>query len=170
MKISHDYEYDLEKRAFISKEIDKDIPVCQTFTIPAGMKTISGFAVKLYRNGEPGDIEYRIGSSCGADDIASGTLNRDRIIPFYELLYRDFFDPIPVTEGNVYYLYIKPVSGSLPYDGYRIFGPHPGDSAGYKDDIIDRMHWQVRGELYTKYVPQEGLPPYDGGYGIDKNG
>lgn len=166
----YDYEYDLEKRCFLSRRIDSTQFMAQCFIIPEGVDTIRGLKVKISKIGNPGDLEYRIGKSLGGSETACGIIPSKQAVPFYELFCGDSFQPRKVSPGEIYFLMLKPLKGILPDDGYLVYGPHPGEGKGFTDDLLDRAHWQKDGAAYPKYVFQEGLPDYTGGFGIDRNG
>src|SRR5690242_20703887 len=76
------HDYDPVSDAVVSWELDPGSSIGQSITIPAGSHRITGFRVKLQRWGTPRDIEYRLGTSKGGSDLASGRIPAAGVSPW----------------------------------------------------------------------------------------
>ena len=86
-------------------------PHGQTFNASG---TISGFKLKMVRMGNPGDIHWRIGTSFGSSDIASGTID-SRDVSGCGITVN--FPGVSLPDAENYYLWFEPTSGVYTYNG-----------------------------------------------------
>lgn len=96
-----------------------------TFVVPSGAKELRGVALKLSRDGHPGPLEVRFGTSEGKSDLGVGNLTCEKVLSLYEYLEPITIEPRPVAEGQTVHFEVRAARGRLPEDHYLVFGPRP---------------------------------------------
>ena len=136
--ITYDYVYDFINHPYQSEFLDQDSEKCtQSFRIPDGVQSIHGMRVKLSKYGDPGPIHYSIGRQPGEDGIVTGIIQPERVLPVFELMVGDDFQPAPVTTGETLYLTLWADNAHQPLDAYRIYGPNT------RKDIISESNSRI---------------------------
>jgi hypothetical protein len=176
--IRYDYEYDLVNHPYLSEFFDQNCGrITQSISIPTEVESIQGFRIKLSRHGNPGPIEYQIGSSPSGSQLAKGFLEPQQVLPVFETWVGDDFNPVSVQDLDNIYLSLRVISGEQPIESYRIYGPNTCADSGGDANIKLPYWWYARGDwlddlvipLPTTYSGA-ALPDYPGGSRKDNNG
>lgn len=141
------HDYDPVSDAVVSWEVDPGASIGQSITIPAGVLHITGFRVKLQRWGSPADLEYRLGTSKGASDLATGRIQAAQVSPWFEhLTGSQFQKPIAISSHAIVFLELSlPIGSSgTSSDHYEVFGTATA--------AIDRREFRTR----FQYVASTG--------------
>lgn len=121
------------------------------FWIPEGAKELRGVAIRLSRTGQPGQLEIRLGSRPGSNDIGTGTLDANAVQTDKEAWHVLKIAPQPMRVRAVVYFEIACANGNNQDDHYVIYGPRP---IGGKD-------WPSRFALSYQVLtdrPQDSFP------------
>jgi hypothetical protein len=139
------HDYDAVSDAVVSWTLRPGRSVSQGFKL-AGAVTVTGFRVKLQRWGEPGPLEYRIGSEPGTGDVASGML-REPVSPWFEHWYgADLSRPVKL-KGR-YYLHLRlPPGGNGSYEVY-----------GTATREVERAEFHPRFQYIETWYPRRAAP------------
>lgn len=141
--ILYDYHYDLLNQPFFTRELDEVHKIIIKFIIPEDISEISGFKIKLAKNGCPGSISYKLGSSAGAFDLGSGEIYPEEVLPVFETFVCRKVPSFKVVQGTSVFLEMEVASGKLPMDGYKIFGPSRGAEKGFDSAETVPYWWNV---------------------------
>jgi hypothetical protein len=86
----------------------------------------TGMTFKIARNGNPGDVVVKFGSSQGSDDLGEARVLSKDVYPHYDLWYEAILKkPVALDFKKTYFFEIKAESGQAPKDCYTVFGPKP---------------------------------------------
>ena len=86
----------------------------------------TGMSFKIARNGNPGDLVVRFGSSEGSGDLGEGRILSKDVYPQYDFWYEARLrKALRLDPARSYFFEIKAASGEAPKDCYTIFGPKP---------------------------------------------
>ncbi len=157
--LRHDYDPISDRVAF--RTIDhRQAVVGQSFTVPSGADHISGFRMKIRRLGCPADLNYRIGSSFGSDEIAAGTIAATEVNPFFEFFYGDDFSPKPCRSGQMLFIQLA-LERALSSGAYEVYGT--------------QSEYEVYGMTVEDETPANidygtRTPTYHGGSALDSAG
>lgn len=176
------HDYDPVSDAVVTWRIAPGRSAGQSFTVPSGSR-ISGFSLKLQRNGSPASLQFRLGTKPGAGDLASGRLGVEGISPWFEH-WRDVRLPSPVTlsspvtvarRGRVYLTLELPANSEGSYD---LFGTaaEPLSRQEFRTNFRYEENWYAKRDTSTVFENPANLdygfrtPRYPGGAAFDAQG
>ncbi|HLJ17658.1 MAG TPA: hypothetical protein VKV15_24390 [Bryobacteraceae bacterium] len=181
------HDYDPVSDTVVSWRIEAGRSASQSFHV-TGKTRIGGFRVKLQRSGHPLPIEYRLGSSRCAADLASGTISADQVSPWFE-----HWEPVrfktPLKPPGNRTLYLQLQLSSKSSDAYEWYGtasaaiarpefhlrfPYPGSTVQEQRSIFENpanIDYGVRTKMYGGGTAFDGcdasLPALDFAFAID---
>lgn len=154
--LNYDYQYDLYGQPFFSLPLDDKNSLLLKISASSGLKTLAGFAVKLCRYGDPGDITYRVGFTPEGSELAQGSISAGQVLPVYERFQHIWFPAVEVT-GRMVYIALSCASGQMPLDGYRVVGPNQSDDDVF-DDLETIPYWWEERHSWGMMVPKHYRP------------
>lgn len=142
MLVQHDY--DPVSDTVVSWQIAPGSSAGQSMHLQAGSK-VGGFRVKLRRLGEPLPLEYRLGKSAGAADLASGVITMSQVNPWFEL-WQEVRFKVPIIFHGKEDLYLQlrlPRDSSGAYEWY-----------GTATAELKRPEFQTRFQYSDNFYPK----------------
>jgi dienelactone hydrolase len=113
---------------YITRVLDsnKNSMIRGTFYVSNVANVFRGMAFKIARNGTPGDIIVKFGSTKGSGDIGEARIDPKKVHPREDRWCNALLQKsVRLDSAKTYYYEITPTSGQAPTDGYTIFGPKP---------------------------------------------
>ncbi|NLY19064.1 MAG: hypothetical protein GX045_09010, partial [Clostridiaceae bacterium] len=162
--IKYDYKYDLTKHPYIWQYLDKSDFRGQSFTVPAGMETVTGFRIKAIKIGNPGSIKYKIGYFPNDASLAEGVIDESQVTPTYELFCGPDFEPIKVKPHEKIYITLFAPYATAPLDTYKIYGPSPDENT---DPERCNLWENYRSISYPLDYYSASHPLFESGSGFD---
>ena len=96
----------------------------------------TGMRFKIARNGNPGDLVVRFGSSQGSSDLGQAHISSTEVYGQYDLWYEASLEkPVRLDPKKQYFFEIKAASGQAPNDCYTVFGPRPLGGEDYPSNF-----------------------------------
>ena len=154
--LNYDYQYDLYGQPFFSLPLDDKNSLLLKINASSRLRTLAGFAVKLCRYGDPGDITYRVGFTPESSELAQGSISAGQVLPVYERFQHIWFPAVEVT-GRTVYITLSCASGQVPLDGYRVVGPNQSDDDVF-DDLETIPYWWEERHSWGMMVPKHYRP------------
>ena len=107
-----------------------------TFYVSSISTTFTGMAFKFARNGSPGDLVVKFGSSPGANDLGEAKILAKDVYAHYDLWYEALLaKPVALDFKKTYFFEIRAGSGQAPNDCYTVFGPKPLGGEDYPSNF-----------------------------------
>jgi len=95
-----------------------------------------GMAFKVARNGDPGDLVVRFGSSPRTDDLGQARVRSKDVYLRLDLWYDAVLEtPVRLNPRRIYFAEISVDTGKAPNDCYIIFGPKPLGGEDYPSNF-----------------------------------
>lgn len=129
LRVLTEHGYDPVSDAVAGWKLQPGDSITQSFLLPKGASTMTGFRVRLRRNGTPAPLSYRLRSTLAGAALVSGTIPLQTANPWFERWYGARFSKGVSSAGKSrYYLELElPKSASDGY--YEIFGTARKDIA-----------------------------------------
>jgi hypothetical protein len=122
MRVLAAHDYDPLTDSVVGWKLQPGESITQSFRLPEGSMRVTGFRVRLRRNGMPSPVQYRLRGEIGGAVFASGVIPLGRANPWFERWYgADFAKPVPASRRRNYYLELRlPKSPGADY--VEVFG------------------------------------------------
>jgi hypothetical protein len=93
------------------------------FLIPKGASRFAGMAVKISRDGRPGDLELQFGSRVGESDLGVAKIAAEAVLPLYDVWQEARIAPLVVRENQPVYWQLRASPSADTDDHYLVYGP-----------------------------------------------
>ncbi len=164
------HDFDPVSDAVVSWRIAPGRSVGQSMRAPASL--LAGVRVKLLRQGQPADLEFRLGSRPGAADLAAGRFAAAGANPWFERWQQARFSPRRVTARTLYLELRLPASSAGSYEVFgtaqaRLARPEFQVRFGYRPNWYDPGGEPAAFESAPNLDYGVRTPRYDAGAAFD---
>jgi hypothetical protein len=116
------HDYDPLTDSVVGWKLQPGESITQSFRLPEGAMRVTGFRVRLRRNGVPSPIHYQLRSELGGALLSSGVISLRKANPWFERWYgADFAKPVSAPAHRNYYLELRLPKSPSP-DYFEVFG------------------------------------------------
>ncbi len=139
--------------------------------LPRGAKEFRGMAIRLSAVGRPGPISIRFGTSSGADDLGTATIDPNTLLPLFEQWYPATLPATNVRPDTPMHFEVRGAGGTAPSDCVIVYGPQPLGGNDYAESfglcyrvLTERPEDAIRppGKEYAYEYLRRMLGPYGG--------
>jgi len=165
------HDFDPVSDAVVSWRLAPGRSVGQTVRAPASL--LAGVRVKLLRQGQPADLEFRLGARPGAADLAVGRFAAAQVNPWFERWQEAAFPPRRVAARTIYLELRLPASSTGSYEVFgtaqaRLARPEFQVRFGYRPNWYDAGGEPAEFESAPNLDYGTRTPRYDAGWAFDE--
>jgi hypothetical protein len=122
MRVLAAHDYDPLTDSVVGWKLQPGESIRQSFRLPEGSMRVTGFRVRLRRNGMPSPLHYQLRAELGGAVFASGVIPLQNTNPWFERWYgADFAKPVSAPAHRKYYLELRLPKSPGP-DYVEVFG------------------------------------------------